>query len=155
MKNVNRIQEPERHTPSTFLVGDYYFQTIIEPQNLTGPGLTDYLHRLLKDPLLERKLAVLKSWKWKKVYQEPGQDLKRLNFTPIESDWARISMICNATGFSRCYIFVFLMLIDQGVIKLDQEGIPPRFVRELLPTQLFGRIFLDETAKMLTRVMQT
>jgi hypothetical protein len=67
------------------------------------------------DQQLEKKLAMLKPNKWKKHYQSEGQDLQRINFYPDEADWAHLSALSNATGFSRCYIFVFLMLLNGGL----------------------------------------
>jgi len=78
---------------------------------LKGKALKKLLSYLLADPDLGNKLELLDSGKSRKKYQSEGQDLVPVFFYPLESDWAHLSLISNATGFSRCYIFIFLMLL--------------------------------------------
>lgn len=155
MKQSRSVTDPGLETQSTFLVGESCYANYLLPRVIKGMGVSAYLHRLIIDPELNTKLGYLKPKKWKKTYQEEGQNLKRLNFFPMEADWARLSIISNATGFSRCYIFVFLMLVDLGVLKLPKKGTPLFFAQESCSMRLVCSILLDERRDLLTRVLQT
>jgi len=81
-------------------------------------SLKVYFHKLMSDPDLSIKLKRLRSSKWKCQFQSAGSDLIRFNFRPSRDDWAKLSILSHGSGFSRCYIFVFLMLIDLGLMRL-------------------------------------
>ncbi len=116
--------------------------------------LASYFQCLLDDPLLDDKLSFLMGRKWKKEYQAAGQDLRRVNFYPEERDWARLSAMSNATGFSRCYIFVFLMLVDMGVISLKNSGTKPYSRNRVWNPLTFCSVLLDSRDRNLTRTLQ-
>jgi len=149
------IRAPVKSTQSSLLVGQMIYQKIMEKRGINGKILASYLHRLMADPLLERKLSLLKPKKWKKHYQDEGQDLIPVYFYPEECDWARLSIISNATGFSRCYIFVYLMLLDLGVLKLPENRTQWTESIELKISQVTCSIFLDERRKILIRGLKT
>ncbi len=151
---------PERYSASrsTLLIPHCYVRQFFGkgPYKKVGDlPLASYLARLLEDPLLNYKLSFLKPQKWKKEYQEEGQELQRVNFYPDERDWARLSAISNATGFSRCYIFVFLMLVDMGVITLWNGGTHPPKTQATWNPVVICSISVDAIVRKLTRVMQT
>ncbi len=157
-KQIRVNGEPYTGSRSTLLIpGSFYerffngYVRFIKVRNLP---LASYFQHLLDDPLLEYKLSFLKSHKWKKVYQSAGQDLRRVNFYPDERDWARLSAMSNATGFSRCYIFVFLMLVDMAVISLKNGGTKPYFVKRAWNPLTFCSVLLDSRDRNLTRTLQ-
>jgi len=155
MNTLKTIRQPDNPSQSTFLVANHIHEIYMVPRRLKGKWLTHYLHRLLSDPELEYKLSLLKPKKWKKHYQEEGQDLQALFFYPDECDWARLSIISNGTGFSRCYIFVYLMLLDLGVLKLPEnrtEGTNPQKIG--LPVILCS-VLMDKSEQILTRTIKT
>ncbi len=150
------IGEPFSSSRSTLLIpGSYHERFFNSFRKVRNLPLSFYLQRLLDDSLLEYKLSFLKARKWKKEYQAEGQDLRRVNFYPDERDWARLSSISNATGFSRCYIFVFLMLVDMGVISLENGGTNPYFGNRAWNPLTFYSILLDSRERKLTRILQT
>jgi len=110
---------------------------------------------LLQDPALELTLSHLKPPKWKKSYQAEGQDLVPLYFYPNECDWARLSLISHAAGFSRCYIFVYLMLLDLGVLKIPNNGTRFKKIPEIRFSNFLCSIQLDETEKILKTIIKT
>ena len=79
----------------------------------------------MRDPFLENKIGKLESKKWKVAYQAGGQNLQKINFYPDEKDWAKLSILSASTGFSRCFLFVFLLVIDLETIPSDDGGTPP------------------------------
>lgn len=152
------IPEPYHLSRSTLLVPGSYFEKFFSPGPYKKVGrlpLSWYLSRLMDDPMLDFKLSFLKPRKWKKEYQGEGQDLRRVNFYPDERDWGRLSTISNSTGFSRCYIFVYLMLIDMGVISLENGGTKPTSVRDTWNPLVFCSISVDAIVRKLTRTLQT
>ncbi len=154
-EQIRMIGESFRGSRSTLLVpGSYherFFNNFIKVRNLP---LASYFQHLLDDPLLGNKLSFLKARKWKKEYQTAGQDLRRVNFYPDERDWARLSAISNATGFSRCYIFVFLMLVDMGVVSLENGGTKPYSGKRAWNPLTFCSVLLDSRDRRLTRTLQ-
>lgn len=119
-------------------------------------ALGAYLGMLMDDPLLDYKLRFLeKTGKWKKQYQEEGQGLVRVNFYPDDRDWGRLAAISHATGFSRCYIFVFLMLVAMGVIPLENGGTQPVYEKGHWNPVVICFISVDAATRKLTRVLQT
>jgi hypothetical protein len=155
MNTIKIIPAPAKPSQSTFLIGDRFYKMYMLPRLLKGKRLTHYLHKLLEDPQLEHKLSLLKPKKWKKHYQEEGQDLNALYFYPDECDWARLSIISNGTGFSRCYIFVYLMLLDLEVLKVPKNITKGTNSQEIGITRFFCKIFMDEREQILARIIQT
>ncbi len=156
IEQIRVIEEPFSSSRSTLLIpGSYHERFFNSFRKVRNLPLSFYLQRLLDDPLLNHKLSFLKALKWKKVYQSKGQDLHRVNFYPDERDWARLSTISNATGFSRCYIFVYLMLVDMGVISLENGGTNPDSEKIVWNPLTFCSILLDSRCRMLTRKLQT
>lgn len=152
-------REPYYRTRSTLLIPDEYFKRFfwrspyIKIQDWT---LGAFLGILMDDPALEYKLSfIARSGKWKKQYQEAGQKLHRVNFYPDDRDWGRLSGISNGTGYSRCYIFVFLMLIFMGEIVLENGGTHPVFVKRQWNPVVFCSISIDAVTRNLTRKLQT
>jgi hypothetical protein len=155
MNTVKTIPEPRKSSQSTFLVGNYIHKMYMMPGLLKGKRLAYYLQKLLEDPDLEYKLSRLKPKKWKKHYQDDEQDLVPMYFYPDECDWARLSIISNATGFSRCYIFVYLMLLDFGVLKLPKNTTKVTKPQEIGLSWIKCLIFMDGREQLLTRTIQT
>jgi hypothetical protein len=154
MKIIKTIPAPEYPSQSTFLVGDQFIEMYMKPRFLKGKRLSWYLNKLLCDPQLEYKLNLLKPSNWRKIYQEEGQDLVPLYFYPDEYDWARLSIISNATGYSRCYIFVYLMLLDLGILKIKKNITKEDAPVEVKYSQVFCRIFIDEREQILVRTIK-
>ncbi len=153
-----RTPEPIAASRSTLLIPQTYLSQFFNPGPHKKVGdlpLAWYLSKLLNDPLLEFKLSFLKPRRWKKEYQDGGQNLVRVNFYPDERDWGRLSAISNAMGFSRCYIFVYLMLIDMGVIALNNGGTPPAKGSNTWNPVISGTISVDVITRRLTRTLQT
>jgi hypothetical protein len=145
-------EKPGVSGKSTLLIATSLYSGNLLPGLLKGKSLREYFHFLLNDPDLEYKLSFLAPKKWKKHYQDEGQDLRAVRFFPFEEDWARISVFSNATGFSRCFIFIYLMKIDLGLIQLPKKRTT---VPEILLLQTDRRIhcsvLLDEQTKILER----
>ncbi len=151
----------ENHIPgpyygrSTLLIPEEYFYRYIRNKKIGRIGITYFVRNLLNDPRRDYKLSFLNSLRWKKQYQMKGQSLVRVNFYPHEDDWARLSLLSNATGFSRCYIFVYLMLLYLGVTCLDDGGTPPTLREEKWNPITLCSIMLDSRLRKLTRKLQT
>lgn len=160
MNEQTRIdREPYYRTRSTLLIPKEYFKRFFwrSPYiKVSHWALASYLASLMDDPQLEYKISLLaKTGKWKKQYQDEGQELCRVNFYPDDRDWGRLSAIANATGYSRCYIFVYLMLIAMGVISLEDGGTPPPWLKGHWNPEVFCSIIVDAVTRKLTRILQT
>jgi hypothetical protein len=155
MNTVKTIKASPKSTQSTLLVGDHIYKTFMIPRLLKGKRLTNYLHKLLSDPNLEYKLNLLKPKKWKKHYQDEGQELNALYFYPDEFDWARLSIISNGTGYSRCYIFIYLMLLDLGILKLLNDRTKGNTQPQIGLPKVLCRILMVEKEQILIRTIQT
>lgn len=158
-EQIRTDRQPNYYSRSTLLIPEALFRRFFwrSPYIKIGDWpLTSFLHSLMNDPHLEYKLSFLKTTgKWKKQYQGPGQKLIRVNFYPDERDWGRLSAIANATGYSRCYIFVYLMLIALGVIRLQNGGTPPYRLSTHWNPVVNCSITVDAAARILKRVLQT
>jgi hypothetical protein len=152
-------REPYYRTRSTLLIPEEYLKRFFwrSPYiKVSHWALASYLASLMDDPQLEYKISFLeKTGKWKTQYQEEGQGLCRVNFYPDDRDWGRLSAIANATGYSRCYIFVYLMLIAMGVISLEDGGTPPPWLKGHWNPEVFCSIGVDAVTRKLTRILQT
>ncbi len=156
MSHTTEISESRIATRSSILVAGHLFEAYIKVGKIRRMSVKLYLHVLLKDPRLEDKLKLLRSRKWKKEYQSKGQNLRRVNFYPVEEDWARLSAISNATGFSRCYIFVYLMKIDLGIIRVaDNSGTVRQLDLRTQTNYLICIIKVDRRLRKLIRKLQT
>lgn len=160
MNEQTRIdREPYYRTRSTLLIPEEYFKRFFwrSPYiKVSHWALASYLASLMDDPQLEYKISLLaKTGKWKRQYQDEGQELCRVNFYPDDRDWGRLSAIANATGYSRCYIFVYLMLIAMGVISLEDGGTPPPWLKGHWNPEVFCSIIVDAVTRKLTRILQT
>ena len=156
-EQTQAIHEPYYRSRSTLLIPEAYFKQFFwrSPYIKVGDWtLCAYLSILLEDPMLEYKLSFLTSKRWKKVYQGEGQELHRVNFYPDDRDWGRLSAISNATGFSRCYIFVYLMLIAMGVISLENRGTQPSYIERHWNPIVICSIKVDAITRKLRRVLQ-
>jgi hypothetical protein len=154
MDQERQPAEPDISSRATFLIPARYYDAYIMKSWIGKMGLKYSLHRLLSDPDLEQKVALLKPQRWRKHYQAEGQDLQRMNFYPDESDWAHLSILSNATGFSRCYIFVFLMLLNGGDFPWFNGGTRPWWRREPRNPITLCSIILDSRQRILTRVLR-
>jgi len=152
-------KEPYYRSRSTLLIPESYFKRFFwrSPYiKVSHWALASYLASLMDDPQLDYKLSFLeRTYKWKKQYQEGEQNLVRVNFYPDDRDWGRLSAISNATGFSRCYIFVYLMLIAMGVLSLDDGGTPPVWKKGHWNPVVICSISVDAITRKLTRTLQT
>lgn len=83
-----------------------------------GTDLRDLLQFFLKDPLLWEKMRLLRAEKYTKTYQRDGLDLVMVKFYPFAEDWCELSALSNGSGFSRCYIFVYLLEYYLGLREL-------------------------------------
>ena len=160
MNEQTRVDgEPYYRTRSTLLIPESYFKRYFwrSPYIKIGHwALASYFAGLMEDPQLEYKLNFLeRSGKWKMQYQEEGQSLVRVNFYPDDRDWGRLSAIANATGYSRCYIFVYLLLIAMGVISLEDGGTQRSWVKGHWNPVVFCSISVDAATRTLTRILQT
>ncbi len=126
MNTINFIPGRTNHSQSALLISSSILKT---HPFLKGKILSRYLHRLLTDPLLEKKLSYLISGKLKKQYQPDGLSLKPVFFYPSEEDWAHLSILSNGTGYSRCFIFVFLLLLDLGLLNLPEDRTKAKYCR--------------------------
>jgi hypothetical protein len=149
------IRLPEKQViagKSTLLVGKSLYSYFSGKNRIKGLSIRKYFHFLLNDPDLEYKLSFLVPKKWKKHYQDEGQDLQVIRFIPIEEDWARISIFSNATGFSRCFIFIYLMKIDLGLIELPEKEVTiPKILSIVADERTHCSILMDERTQKLER----
>lgn len=152
-------REPYYRSRSTLLIPETLFKRFFwrSPYIKVGQwALGGFLSILMDDPALEYKLSFLeRTGKWKKQYQEEGQELCRVNFYPDDRDWGRLSAIANATGYSRCYIFVYLMLIALGVIALENGGTQRCWVKGHWNPIMICSMTVDAVSRKLTRILQT
>lgn len=160
MNEQTRIErEPYYRSRSTLLIPESYFKRYFWRSPYIKIGhltLGAFLSTLMDDPQLEYKLSYLeRTGKWKKQYQEEGQNLCRVNFYPDDRDWGRLSAISNATGYSRCYLFVYLILIAMGVISLEDRGTTPNWVKGHWNSEIICSICVDAVTRKLTRILQT
>ncbi len=139
---------------STLLISLLLFRKFPFLSNLKGRVLSEYLNFLLSDPDLFKKIGLLKSGKWKKQYQVEGQGLVPVFFYPGEADWAYLSILSNGTGFSRCYIFVYLLLFDLGVLKLPDDRTLWKNPLKSQSKYSYTLIALDKREKKLQRVLR-
>jgi hypothetical protein len=150
--------EPYSRSRSTLLVPECYFKQFFWRSPYIKIGhlpLAAFLGMLMNDPELEYKLGFLKrTFKWKKQYQEAGQNLVRVNFYPNDRDWGRLSAISHATGYSMCYIFVYLMLIALGVISLDYGGTQPVNSERRWNPVVICTISVDAASRRLHRTLE-
>lgn len=150
-----QVKKPLRPTQSTLLISRRYLEEIKFVRSLSGKNLTGYLSRLMNDPDLAWKIKFLQSRKWKKQYQKGGQDLQKVFFYPEEDDWARLSALSNGTGFSRCYVFVFLMLVDLGLIQLPTKNRTQKNIGEIgVKLGITCNIFLEKGHEILFRTLK-
>mgnify|MGYP000870058244 CR=1 FL=1 len=160
MNEQSRVdKEPYYRSRSTLLIPEAYFRQFFWRSPYIKIGhwpIASFLGTLMDDPRLHYKISFLeRSYKWKKQYQEEGQRLVRVNFYPDDRDWGRLSAISNATGFSRCYIFVYLLLIALGVISLDNGGTQPSRVKGHWNPVVICYISVDAITRKLKRTLQT
>ncbi len=152
-------REPYYRTRSTLMIPESYFKRFFwrSPYiKVEDWALSAFLGILMDDPQLEYKLGFLeRTGKWKRQYQEEGQGLVRVNFYPDDRDWGRLSAVAHATGFSMCYIFVYLMLVAMGVISLENGGTQPLSVRRHWNPIIICSISVDAITRNLTRILQT
>jgi hypothetical protein len=158
-EQMQRDREPYYRTRSTLLIPEKYYKRFFWKSPYIKIGhwpLSMYFSSLMQDPQLEYKIGLLeKTGKWKKQYQEEGQRLVRVNFYPYDRDWGRLSAISNATGYSRCFIFVYLLLIAMGVIPLHDGGTHRIMSRGHWNSVVTCIISVDAVARTLTRILQT
>lgn len=105
---------------STLLISRYLIEELENRCTLTDAKLTELLHEFMKDPLLWRKMKLLKSTKYTKTYQPGGLSLVPVKFYPHPEDWCQLSILSNGSGFSRCFIFVFLLLFYLKLLDLEE-----------------------------------
>ena len=152
-------QEPYYRTRSTLLIPEVYFKRYFwrSPYiKIRHWALASYFASLMEDPQLEYKISFLeRTGKWKKQYQEEGQNMVRVNFYPDDRDWGKLAAISNATGYSRCYIFVFLLLIAMGVISLEDGGTQPSFKTGHWNPVVICYVCVDAVTRKLTRILKT
>lgn len=125
--NSNDSAKKSIHTTSTLLVSSHFLELLyIRLSHYKKNQMAEYLHFLLSDKNLLLKLNYMKNGRVKILYQDAGQDLVRLNFLPLDSDWAHLSLLSFSSGCSRCYLFVYLMLLDLGLIAIPikKNGTP-------------------------------
>ncbi len=143
------------YSRSTLLIPEDYYERYIRNKRIGRIGITYFVRNLLNDPRRDYKLSFLKSRKWKKQYQKDGQHLVRVNFYPHEDEWARLSLLSNATGFSRCYIFVYLMLRYLGETHLGDGGTVPKHRKNKWNPLTICILKLDSRMRKLARILQT
>lgn len=154
MKDAYTVKIPVKKTVSTLLIGEWIFTQFDFLRSLNGKDFAVYLHKLLEDPLVYKKLDGFKSFKWKKQYQAEGQDLVRVNFYPEHADWAKLSILSHSTGLSRCYIFVILLLFELGVISLKKNGTQKNFISDNIGTGCHCEVTLSPDKNFLIRTYQ-
>lgn len=135
----------------TFLISRFLLAEHPELGELSGNTLREKLHSLLKDPLLWMKLDELHSEKYTMQYQAPNQMLKRVDFYPYPEDWCFLSILSWATGYSRCYIFIHLLLHDLGVLKLKNDGTPLKLSDLFSSEAVFCAIGMHKSLKIYRR----
>lgn len=139
---------------ATFLISQNLINEHPELANLKGNVLRERLKSLLKDPMLMEKMKRLRSLKHTIQYQADGQNLKAVYFYPDPDDWCHLSVLSIGSGFSRCYIFIYLLCLDMGIEKLADD-VP---MSEIMPSNkenlLKSFIELDQQNLTYTRIAQ-
>jgi len=158
--DANFAFSPTIHSPVSTLLISKQLIHLMNLKIIKNKGLHLYFHKLMSDPFLKQKLRLLHSQKWRKSYQQNGLDLHRFNFRPACDDWATLSILSYGSGFSRCFIFVFLMLIESGLIPFNEQSTvgTPYLIKQT--DSLFNHkwvsssVFLDRKRKKLKRRLQ-
>lgn len=145
----------EKPTYSTLLISGDYLKKYAFLRSLNGKQWARYLHYLLSDPLIGEKMKLLKSNRSKKQYQSAGLNLERVNFVPNPEDWAHLSILSNASGFSRCYVFVYLMLFDLRIYVLPKKnGTPKNIPRIITKNTLSAQISVNHWTGLYRRILR-
>ncbi len=116
--------EERNQTVSTLLIPKELkedFQLLLEKYQ---GNLSLYLKILLKRyQTITHSGLIPEPIKVKTEYQEKNQDLIRLNFRPMNSDWVELGELALAFGKSRCWLFVYLLKLDiAGMWRLLQKA---------------------------------
>lgn len=120
------IKQPFTNTRSTLLIPEKIFSKYVNQyRKIQNLPVSIYLKKILRDEQLVKKISDLTQDRiWKKKYQNPDQNLIRFNFYPDERDWAKLSFISRVSGYSRCFIFIYLLLLDMESNRRN-GGTPP------------------------------
>ena len=106
-------------------------------RRLQGKKMAEYLPRLIK--LARRKARRLPVFsKYTAEYQDDGQDLQKINFRPEGQDWGEFKLIARGCSVSMCYLFVFLLLLEDELARTGNSA------SEVSPTY---RLALREIAR--------
>jgi hypothetical protein len=141
--------------PSTLLIPEELM--VVLASRLKHRNLQMYLHYLPGRPLPPMN----STGKWKTLYQQKGQKLRRFNFRPDEGDWQKLSMLSVGNGQSRCLLFVLMMLADvQGVPTQNSQNIRAVFVflqekNQFLERRVMGDLKDVEGLHFLSEIMRT
>jgi len=104
------VKNSSKKSKSTLLIPAFY-QTHF--RNKKGRWFSSYLKQLLnRRDLVKHIKKIPGTRKWKKMYQNSGQNLFSVSFYPENDTWARLSALANSRGVSRCFIFVELLKLD-------------------------------------------
>jgi hypothetical protein len=88
--------------------------TVLLPERVSlivlNQNYSEYLKKILCPDFYEPWIQKLPPGKaWKKTYQPEGQSLIRISFRTDEVLWGELSQLSHATGYSRCYLFSYLL----------------------------------------------
>ena len=105
-------------------------------------GKAEYFSFLMKRFGIVLKCHTMNPEGLKTLFQKKNQKLKKVNFRPLDEDWAELGTFSVASGRSRCLLFVILLSFDSGNLTsvLKNAGIvihsplPPGKTWELLST---------------------
>lgn len=106
-----KLKSTEGDTVSTLLIPAELLPTLEKLKESSS------LKSILKILLKKYKFLLLSenvrfSNKARLQYQEDGLDLKTIKFRPDLKDWMELGIIAYSLGFSRCFLFSFLLSLE-------------------------------------------
>lgn len=138
---------------STLLISSSLLEALSDELFRLKISLRDFLHLLLSDRDLWRKMELLKSGKFTKTYQSTGLGLVPVKFYPLPEDWCELSALSNGSGFSRCYIFVYLLKYYLKILSLD-EVTTQKVNKDNKAQAVFCRVKMDRNQRILRRTIK-
>lgn len=133
------------HVPVSVLLADKIYFAVF------NSNFSEYLLKILNPDFYEPLVAQLPPGKsWKKTYQAEGQFLVRVSFRTEDILWGELSQLSHATGYSRCYLFAFLL---DHYLKLSRTVVTKLRLKQ--PRWTLCILHMDERTKRMVRVLLT
>ena len=113
LKHKINVSSKSRSSSTLKIPEHLYLSMILRGMSLGG--ISRYLHHLLdKYRYLNYSGQLPLNDGAKTLYQEKGQNLKKVSFRPENEDWIELKLIAQTHGISATYLFVILLELDFG-----------------------------------------